>query len=1049
MENLTDKSNEQLLEEIDLLKTEIANLKKNKDYFQIIAENAVDYIAITTFDFKAKYLYVSPSILQASGYEPEEMLGKSSIDFIHPEDKSFLLTLIKKYISIKLKSVLRKGSLRITETVEFRFKNKDGNWSYLQNNFSFIGKNVLAVSRDITEQKQMEDALRNSEIRFKSIFSKAPLGIEIYNAEGSLIDANQECLNIFGVDDVQEIKGFNLFEDPNLSKESKLQVKKGNPFHYETEFDFELVKKYKLYSTSKSGKCFLNILITPYDISGLNEKGYLVHIVDISERKRAEEKLRDTEANFQNIFDISPAIICVANANTGYAVECNRAVKKILGISVSEFLSKPLVEFIHTDDQQRTVDEMTKQLKGSSVAMFENRYRCKDGTYKWLVWQATAADKYGKIYAVGTDITYSKLAEEELLQSEEKYRIFFENNDAIILFVNPDNGEIIFSNKAAAKFYGYSREKLTGLNISNVHTLSPQEIKVKMADARKRKQNHFLFKHKLANGEIRDVEVYQSKLFLNNRDVFSIIVHDITDRKQVEKALLESENLLNSAEQISKVGGWKWNTKLQTIFWTNETYRIHEIDSSEIESGSKEHFDKGIKCYDEKDRPIIIEAFQKCVDEGIPYDLEFPFTTYKGNRIWIRTTGHQLIENDKVVGAVGNMIDITERKKMLNELNAALEKAEESDRLKSAFLANMSHEIRTLMNGILGFADLLKQPELTGDIRQKYINIIEKSGVRMLNIINDLIDISKVESGQMEVFISDSNVNEQIEYIYTFFKPEVERKGIQLIFNNQLTAKEAILKTDREKVFAILTNLVKNAIKYSNKGTIEIGYKKKDKYFEFYVNDTGIGVAKDRQKAIFDRFIQADITDTRAIQGAGLGLTISKAYAEMLGGRMWVESEKGVGSQFYFTIPCTSGKNEIEPETEVSDNSVVPKLQVKNLKILIAEDEETADLYLSLVVEEFGKEVLHGKTGLDAVEICRSNTDIDLVLMDIRMPEMNGYEATQKIREFNKNVVIIAQTAFGLIGDREKAIEAGCDDYISKPINKDELLEIIERKFKL
>jgi hypothetical protein len=244
-----------------------------------------------------------------------------------------------------------------------------------------------------------------------------------------------------------------------------------------------------------------------------------------------------------------------------------------------------------------------------------------------------------------------------------------------------------------------------------------------------------------------------------------------------------------------------------------------------------------------------------------------------------------------------------EKEKRAAELILAKEHAEESDKLKSAFLANISHEIRTPMNGILGFSELLKEPGLSGDQQQEYIRIIEICGARMLNIINDIIDISKIESGLMTVNKKDTNINEEIEFIYIFFKPQVEEKGMQFLFKNTLSNKEATIKTDSEKLNSILTNLVKNAIKYSNEGTIEFGYIKKDTIIEFYVKDTGIGIPKDRQLAIFERFIQADIADKMAQQGAGLGLSISKAYVEILGGKIWVESEEGIGSTFYFTLP--------------------------------------------------------------------------------------------------------------------------------------------------
>ncbi len=397
------------------------------------------------------------------------------------------------------------------------------------------------------------------------------------------------------------------------------------------------------------------------------------------------------------------------------------------------------------------------------------------------------------------------------------------------------------------------------------------------------------------------------------------------------------------------------------------------------------------------------------------------------------------------------IIDVTIQKEMEFKLLKAKEKAQENDKLKTAFLANMSHEIRTPMNGILGFADLLKEPDLSNELQQEYIKIIEKSGARMLNIINDIVDISKIEAGLMKLEIAESNINELVEFIYTFFKPEVEAKGMVISFKNALPAKDAFIKTDREKVYAILTNLVKNAIKYTNEGSIEFGYEIVEtrhalSLLQFYVKDTGIGIPKDRQEAIFERFIQADISDKMARQGAGLGLSITKAYIEMLGGTIWVKSEVEKGSTFYFTLPYNA-----VPAILFEDLQLTPSEKndhVRKLKILIAEDDEVSEMLISINVSEYSKEVIKTATGNEAVEICRQNPDIDLVLMDIQLPEMNGYEATRQIRRFNKDVIIIAQTAFGLSGDREKAMAAGCNDFITKPINKIELQAFLRKYFK-
>jgi hypothetical protein len=316
----------------------------------------------------------------------------------------------------------------------------------------------------------------------------------------------------------------------------------------------------------------------------------------------------------------------------------------------------------------------------------------------------------------------------------------------------------------------------------------------------------------------------------------------------------------------------------------------------------------------------------------------------------------------------------------------------------------------------------------------------------MLNIINDIISISKIESGLTEINISESNINEQVEYIYTFFKPEVEGKGIQFSYKNSLPLSEAIIKTDREKLFAILTNLVKNAIKYCDKGSIELGCNKKGEFLEFYIKDSGIGINSDRQEAIFERFIQADIIDKDARQGAGLGLSISKAYVGMLGGELWVESKKGLGSTFYFTILYTTELQKTDGITDVAIKGV-EEVWGKNLKILIVDDDKTSDFLISIMLTEISREILHAKSGLEAIELCRNNPDTDLILMDIKMPVMGGYDATRQIRQFNKDVIIIAQTAYGLTGDREKAMESGCNEHLSKPITKNELMSLVQHYF--
>ncbi len=549
------------------------------------------------------------------------------------------------------------------------------------------------------------------------------------------------------------------------------------------------------------------------------------------------------------------------------------------------------------------------------------------------------------------------------------------------------------------------------------------------------------FHNKTKNGKIINIEGSANPVFDDSGDIigFLAVQRDITERKQAEVALQESEEKYRNIFE-----------NVQDVFYqTDLNGNVLEISPS-IKYFSEFNRDEIIGkpvsdlYYNPDDRDILLKTIMK---SGELKDYEIRLKTKKDVIKYASVNARLIFDaNGNPSHIDGAIRDITERKKAELNLINALEKVTESDRLKSAFLANMSHEIRTPMNGILGFSDLLKEPNLSGEEQKKYIEIIEKSGARMLNIINDIIDISKIESGQMKLSMSETSVNDKLEYIYSFFKPEVEKKGLKFSLKNKLLAKEATIITDPDKFLAILINLVKNAIKYTNEGTIEFGCENKGKYLEGFVKDTGIGIPKDRQEAIFERFIQAEIEDKMARQGAGLGLAISKSYVELLGGKIWVVSKEGNGASFHFTIPYSSETDDKKTINHDVTKGMVEN-QTKNLRILIAEDDETSEMLMTIEINAISKEILIARTGIEAVEVCRNNPDIDLILMDIQMPKMNGYKATQQIREFNKDVVIIAQTAFGLSRDREKAIESGCNDYISKPINKVELMTLITKVY--
>lgn len=878
---------------------------------------------------------------------------KGWIGFIHPDFREDLVT-YHESIVLEKKSFNREYKIiRINDGVE-RWVHGTGNLIYDKDGEPI---RMHGAIQDITERKQAEldliakneelkqakEKAEESEERFRGIYEQSPIAIEIYDKHGKLIDVNRQTLNMFGIDDKIHILGFDLWSDPNLSDEKMKWLKNGQEIFISTEFDFEIVKENKLYPTSRSGKIYMDL----YAIPLFNEKeitGFLVQIVETTERKQAEESNIELLKRFELIGLHLPGVIYqfrLRADGTFHFPYSSHGITKIYGVTPEEVEHDASNAFkaIHPDDLERvsaSINHSAQTLKPWHDVYRINQPSCK---IIWVEGNSTPIKlEDGSITWHGfiQDITERKQAEQELIEAKEKA----EENESTYLKLFSEIPDGVYKSTHDGKFI----------------QLNPAMI---------------------------DMLGYDSKEELLAVDIKSELYFDGSDR-----------NIL-TLDAIQKELG---------------VFRMRKKDGSEI---------------------------------------------------WVEDHGwYTLDDSGNVLFHEGVIRDVTDRIKAEQELIAAKEKAEESDRLKSAFLANMSHEIRTPMNGILGFAELLKEPGLTGEEQQKFIGIIEKSGDRMLNIINDIISIAKIESGQLEVSVSDTNINEQIEFIYNFFKPEADKKGLQLSFNTSLSNDDTIIKTDREKFYAILTNLVKNAIKFTDKGSIEFGYNLKtvtepgsiephrSAEVEFYVKDTGIGIATQKQKAIFERFIQADIQDKMARQGAGLGLSIAKAYVELLGGKIWLESELGVGSVFYFTFPFNidiKEKTKTHPDVLSANEEKKIDAESAGLKILIVEDDENSGDYLSVIIKPVSKEILLAKSGIEAVEACRKNPDIDLVLMDIQMPNMNGYEATRQIREFNQKAVFIAQTAYALAGDKEKALEAGCNDYISKPIKKDELLALIQK----
>jgi PAS domain S-box-containing protein len=534
-----------------------------------------------------------------------------------------------------------------------------------------------------------------------------------------------------------------------------------------------------------------------------------------------------------------------------------------------------------------------------------------------------------------------------------------------------------------------------------------------------------------------------ASLALENSLLFEKLNAKVTELKEVIKEKnIASESLKKSEERYRNI----FNNVQDVFYQTDINGTIREISPS-VERFSGFRSDELINSpvvelyYDLKDREVLLKEIY---EHGEVHDYELRLKTKNGDKR-IVSVNARLVKDpngmpDHIDGAIR---DITERMELFEKLIVAKEKAEESDQLKTAFLHNISHEIRTPLNAIIGFSGFLDQPDLTPEARKEYIDIIFQSNNQLLSIINDILSVSHIETGQITVNKSATDLPRIMEELYRRYKPEAERKNLEFRMYSGLSGSDGVIVSDENKLIQIISNLLSNALKFTHKGFIEFGFRKKENNIEIYVEDTGIGISEEEHEKIFDRFYQVDKSIDRIYTGTGLGLTISNAYVKLLGGKFSTNSICGKGSVFSFTIPYSREEIKAEPEKE----SLLQKgPAIKNTKtLLVAEDEESNYALILAMLASFNYNIIWATDGQEAIDMCKSNPDISLILMDIKMPVKNGFEATSEILQIKPGIPIIAQTAYAHPYDRAKALECGCTDYIAKPFDKKQLLSVIEK----
>ncbi|NOU47755.1 MAG: PAS domain S-box protein [Bacteroidales bacterium] len=942
---------------------------------------------------------------------------------------------------------LAKDRNSIIKAREYQVCDKKGEMHTMLISGTIINNEILATFYDITERKRAEEDLRESQLVIEGILNAVPVRVFWKDRNLNFLGCNTAFAQDAGFEKPLDIIGKNDYqmgwhEQADLYRNDDNQVIETGTSKLNIE---------EPQTTPNGDIITLLTCKTPLRNANGEINGLIGSYFDITSIKKAEAKIKEQSLLLEKIFDNTPDCIVLLDkdynfisVSESYARVCNKPASEFRGLNHFELYPSTLKE-----EFDEAISNNILYTKNARPFTFPD-YPEKGVTY-WDLGMVPIKGTDNQVEIILftlKDVTWSKKAADELNESNEFKKSLLQTIPFGMHIID-ENGNLLFQSESLQQIF---EEKMSDHPCWELyHDDKEQCIQCPLRNEIEIGKTSSIESTKSLGGKVFEI-YYTGMMFMGKKALLEIFI-DITDRKQIENKLVETyERLTTLIEAIPdaiffKDGEGRW---LITNEPAKELFKLHHFDWFEKTDAQLGY-----------ERPELKEAHDACIigDElawnaaeliKVPEVIE----DEQGKIHYYEVTKKPLFDDaGQRRGLVIIGADISQRKIAEQELIVAKDKAEESDRLKSAFLANISHEIRTPMNGILGFAELLKEPGLSGEEQQAYIRVIEKSGSRMLNTINQIVDISKIVAGQVEVVVSNLNVNQRIKEICAGFETDAIEKGLKIKLDSSLEKETIILKTDPEKLTAIFTNILQNAIKYTYSGYIEVGYQKNENDLEFFVKDTGIGISKERQTAIFERFVQADIEDRKALQGAGLGLAISKAYVEMLGGKIWVVSDpesgsETTGSTFHINLPLNNESKRVTENqyTSIKDGN---EIMIKPLKILIAEDEESSGILIEMMVKNFSNEIIKVTTGAEAVTVCRENPDIDLVLMDIKLPNLNGYEATRRIRQFNTKVIIIAQTAFALLGDREKAITAGCNNYITKPIKKANLIQLLQIYFKL
>lgn len=995
---------------------------ENEISYRELFNNVADSIYIQ--DSEGTFLDVNDGAVKMYGYSREELVGKNPLFVAAPgkNDMAKVASLVKRAYD--------------GEPQQFEFWGIRSNGDVFTKEVrvvsgTYLGqKVVLAIAQDITKRKKTEIALQEGERRYRELIELAVDGILLGSPDGIIIGANTYMQNITGRP-LDKLIGININQlfSPNALKDIPLR------------FDL-LMNGETVFSERDILRPDGTTLPIEMHTKRMPDGTYQSIYHDVTERKKAEETLRESEIKFKSLVESTSDMIWETNID-GLYTYVSPQFENLLGYSFEETIGKSPFTFIADTNISKIIKHSDSIVeKAAPFNSLVNKYKQKNGGIRYFETSGvpvySPAGKLSGYRGVSRDITKRFEAEKEL----HKLSMVVQQSPNTVIITNLE-GKIEYINPAGCALSGYTSDELSGRNpsIFSSGSTPPETYKALWKTLKSGNEWKGIFHNKKKSGEL----YWESAFIVPLRDKEGNITNylgvkeDITTRLKSETALVESEERYRQLFESSPDA---------IILAHAETGML--IDANTAACAMLGRSLEELKQFHQTmlHPPMIkenaIKMFHDHVESSKLKELKLPIETSvlrsDGSEISVEVLASSITIAGKQV-LQGVFRDITERNLAREELLKAKEKAEAGDKLKSAFLNNISHELRTPLNGIIGFSEMITQMDNSAEDRLEFSKMIKRSSARLVNTITSYMDISMLVSGNTEINKRSFNLGHFLDKIHTETVETCHSRNLALRIIKTEIDKDIQILTDENLLTKIFSHLIDNAIKFTKEGSITIGYEKKLSLHQFSVSDTGKGISKDAMAVIFDIFMQADLSTSRGHEGSGLGLSIAQGFVKLLGGNIWVESDGHKGSSFFFTIPEKADAHRSQDDHEITRRQSDSQEYV----VLIAEDEDSNFKYLEIVLKKAMYKVLRANNGFEAVEKCRSHPEIDILLLDLKMPGMDGFEAAKKIRNILPQLPIIALSAYVSSQDEDAAIQAGCNEFVVKPISKNRLLETITR----